>query len=75
MKSLMGCVLNVAPPHPIAIPAESYTEIDFAERESLLNLGRRTVNLRRSERTSNEGSTGPKRLVDHSVDYAAFGLP
>ena len=34
------------------------------EIESLLNLCRRTVNLRRPERARNEGSTGPKRLDD-----------
>ena len=34
------------------------------DRESLLNLWRRTVNLRRPERAWNEGSTGPKRLDD-----------
>ena len=32
------------------------------ERESLLNLSRRTVNFRRPERARNEGSTGPKGL-------------
>ena len=34
------------------------------ENESLLNLRRRTVNLRRPERARNEGSRGPKRLDD-----------
>ena len=34
------------------------------ERESLLNLWRRTVKLRRPERARNEGSTEPKRLDD-----------
>ena len=33
-----------------------------AENESLLNLCRRTVNLRRPERARNEGSTGPERV-------------
>ena len=37
------------------------------ERESILNLCRPTVNLRRPERSRNEGTTGPKRLDDHDV--------
>ena len=34
------------------------------KRESLLNVCRRTVNLRRPERARNEGTTGPERLDD-----------
>ena len=34
------------------------------KKEFLLNLWRRTVNLRRPERARNEGTTGPKRLDD-----------
>ena len=36
-------------------------------RKSLLNLRRRTVNLRHPERARNEGSTGPKRLDDYTA--------
>ena len=48
----------------ISVRHRDLTPPPIGLQKSLLNLWRRTVNLRRAERARNEGTTGPNRLDD-----------